>query len=178
MSPNRKDLTRDRSSDQNNSQRSGKSQQKVKQTSKGMNRNEERITPRANAHNAGRDEQRHLGSGIMGTEPETSLENPASGNNRTQRTYTGNSERSGQQYSIEGNSSQGMNKTNRTQNKNQQDRSGGSFRPGEETNEGRQRSKGMNAPGMKQKQETHQHYAAKDQRDLRNKQDDLSSGDE
>jgi hypothetical protein len=169
MSRNRKDPHMESSAERSIPERTDRRQRDTKQSSSELNRNEERTSARSsNSSN-----QRHpAGSKIPGTQ--AGNENmQGQGKNPAGRSYTGNSERSGQQYSIEGNSSQGMDKIN----KSPQDRSSGAQRPGIETEEGRQRLKGMNAPDRKQKQESHQHHQ-KDQRDQRNRQDDLSSGEE
>ena len=87
-----------------------------------------------------------------------------------QRSYTGNSERTGQQYSdsVEGNSSQRadeLNKPKRSQKKNQLDQSHGSELSEKER---RQQARGMNSPGMKNDQEMHRSV---EKRNLSEKQD-------
>jgi len=78
--------------------------------------------------------------------------NPIEGN-RAGRSYTANSERSGQQYSEEGNSSQALDWQSQQyhgQKKNQLDKSHGTEYSADER---RKTSRGMNAPGMRNDQE-------------------------
>ncbi len=87
---------------------------------------------------------------------ERNAEDESNNQGRQQRSYTGNSERSGQQYSdpIEGNSSQGPDELNTPQRpqKNELDQSHGSEFSRKES---RQHGRGMNSPGMKNDQEMH-----------------------
>jgi hypothetical protein len=141
MSLTKKNLSPDKS-------RRGFDEKGVRQTSEEVNRNEERVSPTSKGQAS--DNIRQTSGDIY---PKTAKSSPgsdilnsqgqwdANAMNKSGRVYTGNSERSGQQYS-EGNSSQSMD-WKHPQRKDQLDQSHGSTLSEKQRSK---KSRGMNAP--------------------------------
>jgi len=110
---------------------------------------------------------------------EQNTEEDQGNQNRQQRSYTGNSERTGQQYSssVEGNSSQRadeLNKPQRSHRKNQLDQSHGSELSQKERS---QQARGMNSPGMKNDQEMHRSVEKRNLAENQDRKADLKDGE-